>query len=251
MAAIRRCFQGGTNKKDTEGHWRNTIGEKEIMLYDRIALERHDFSATRAERLQNAKHWILRLNADGPQKLLGQRPEFAVALKQCLKMQDAHLAETQQTLIPIRPQHQQRQRQNQQFEGLEDFDYCVDRKTGWRYYREPRGNPPAASSSSSYCAVADFAMANELGEIVVISQYSLFTSAEHLGDLIAADHKVLSEGCESRNNHRYAVVVQDLATQRIQSYPCKTKTSQETQKSLQKFLEPARKPKVIYTLTTP
>ena len=55
------------------------------------------------------------------------------------------------------------------------------------------------------------------------------------------------EGCESRNNHRYAVVVQDLATQWIQSYPCKTKTSQETQRSLQKFLEPDRKPKVIYT----
>ena len=32
-----------------------------------------------------------------------------------------------------------------------------------------------------------------------------------------------------------------------ESYPCKTKTSQETQRSLQKFLEPERKPKVIYT----
>ena len=42
-------------------------------------------------------------------------------------------------------------------------------------------------------------------------------------------------------------MVQDLATQWIQSYPCKTKTSQETQRSLQKFLEPNRKPKVIYT----
>ena len=40
---------------------------------------------------------------------------------------------------------------------------------------------------------------------------------------------------------------QDLATQWIQSYPCKTKTSQETQRSLQKFLEPNWKPKVIYT----
>ena len=57
----------------------------------------------------------------------------------------------------------------------------------------------------------------------------------------------VSEGCESRNNHRYATVVQDLATQWIQSYPCKTKTSQETQRSLQKFLEPDRKPEVIYT----
>ena len=71
--------------------------------------------------------------------------------------------------------------------------------------------------------------------------------ADNFGDLITADHKVLSDSCESRNNHRYAVVVQDLATQWIQAYPCKNKTSQETQRSLQKFLEPERKPKVIYT----
>ena len=71
--------------------------------------------------------------------------------------------------------------------------------------------------------------------------------AANFGDMITADHKVLSENCESRNNHRYAVVVQDLATQWIQSYPCKTKTSQDTQRSLQKFLEPDRNPKVIYT----
>ena len=71
--------------------------------------------------------------------------------------------------------------------------------------------------------------------------------AENVVDLITADHKVLSEGCESRNNHRYVVVVQDLATQWIQLYPCETKTSQETQRSLQKFLGPDRKPKVIYT----
>ena len=32
--------------------------------------------------------------------------------------------------------------------------------------------------------------------------------AENFGDLSTADHKVLSEGCESRNNHRYAIVVQ-------------------------------------------
>ena len=71
--------------------------------------------------------------------------------------------------------------------------------------------------------------------------------SENFGDFLTADHKVLSEGCESRNNHRYAAVVQDLATQWIQSYPCKTNASQETQKSLQRFWEPTRKPKVIYT----
>ena len=39
--------------------------------------------------------------------------------------------------------------------------------------------------------------------------------ADNFGDLITADHKVLSDNCESRNNHRYAVVVQDLATRWI------------------------------------
>ena len=71
--------------------------------------------------------------------------------------------------------------------------------------------------------------------------------AENVGDLITADHKVLSDTCESRNDHRYAVVVQDLATQWIQAYPCKTKISQETQRCWQKFLEPDKNPKVIYT----
>ena len=70
--------------------------------------------------------------------------------------------------------------------------------------------------------------------------------ADNFGDLITADHKVLSDNCESRNNHRYAVVVQDLATQWIQAYPCKSKTSQETQRTLQKLLEPES-----FTLTIP
>ena len=56
-----------------------------------------------------------------------------------------------------------------------------------------------------------------------------------------ADHKVLTEGTEFRNDHRYAVVVKDLATQWIQSYPCKAKTYQETERSLRKFFEPSEK----------
>ena len=45
--------------------------------------------------------------------------------------------------------------------------------------------------------------------------------AEKFGDLRMADLKVLNVEGESRNNQRYAVVVQDLATQWIQFYPCK------------------------------
>ena len=64
---------------------------------------------------------------------------------------------------------------------------------------------------------------------------------EKFDELITADHKVLDEESDSRNNHWYAVVVQDLATQRIQSYHCKTKASEETEKSVRKFLEPLQK----------
>ena len=77
------------------------------------------------------------------------------------------------------------------------------------------------------------------------TQWRSRTSCSNFGDLITADHNVLSDNCESRNNHRHTVVVQDLATQWIQAYPCENKTPQETQRTLQKFLEPERKPRVI------
>ena len=51
---------------------------------------------------------------------------------------------------------------------------------------------------------------------------SVVPRAEHFGDLITADCKVLSEESESRNSRQYAVVVRDSATLWIQSYPCKT-----------------------------
>ena len=63
------------------------------------------------------------------------------------------------------------------------------------------------------------------------------------GDIITADYKILNE--EFRNNQRYAVVVQDLATQRIRSYPYKPQTSQETVRNLRNFRDPEEKPKVM------
>ena len=69
--------------------------------------------------------------------------------------------------------------------------------------------------------------------------------AEIFGDLITADHKVLSDNCESRNNHRYAVVVQDPMDPVVSVQ--KQQLLRKHKGALQKFLEPERKPKVIYT----
>ena len=71
--------------------------------------------------------------------------------------------------------------------------------------------------------------------------------AEKIGDLLTADHKVLNEGGESRNNHRYVVVVRDVPTQCTQSYPCKAKNSHKIERCLRKYFEPSENPKVIDT----
>ena len=75
--------------------------------------------------------------------------------------------------------------------------------------------------------------------------------AGNFGDLITADHKVLCEGCESRHNHLYAVVVQDLAAQRIQSYPCKSKNFTRNPEKLAKVPGTRRGSHKSFTLTIP
>ena len=73
-------------------------------------------------------------------------------------MQDAHLAETEQSL---RPTFQKRQRQDQQFGGGENFDYHVDQKN-WMAVLQRATVKPAGSVVIFNFAVANFTMANEL-----------------------------------------------------------------------------------------
>ena len=72
------------------------IGEKEIMLYDQIALEKHDYTATKAERIRNSQYWVLSKNAEGPQLPRQQRPDYEAAKRGCQRLQDAYMAETKQ-----------------------------------------------------------------------------------------------------------------------------------------------------------
>ena len=56
------------------------------------------------------------------------------------------------------------------------------------------------------------------------------TTSKEVWWFITADHKVVNEECESRNNHRYAVVVQDLATQGFSLICVKTKLHSKQKK---------------------
>ena len=50
---LSRC-----TRKNIEIRWQSTILTKKGMFFNRIVLERRDYAASRAERLQNVEHWI-------------------------------------------------------------------------------------------------------------------------------------------------------------------------------------------------
>ena len=116
-----------------------------IILYDGIAVEKHIYIATRAERIQNSKRWIFTINAE---ETLNQRPDFAQAKRECKRLHDEHLARTQEEYRTIPRSPQTRQRKGQQVEGNEEYDYAVDPETGWRFYKGSGGNLQTTSSGS-------------------------------------------------------------------------------------------------------
>ena len=119
-------------------------------MYDRVALEKHIYVATRAERIKHSKHWILKANAEGrTQQSLNQRTDFVQANRECKRLHDEHLARTQQNYRDIPRSQQICQREGQQFDGNEENDYAIDPKTGRRFCKGSRANLQTASSSSS------------------------------------------------------------------------------------------------------
>ena len=151
MEDIHPCSRDGIMTTHAESL--SDIGwtEEHIMLHDRIALENHSYVATRDERIHNSKHWILKLDQDGAQPPLNQRPDFAQAKRECKRLYDEDMAKTQQEYRTIARSQRVRQRKGQAFEGIEQYDDAVDPQTGWRFYPESWGDLPTASSSSSNC----------------------------------------------------------------------------------------------------
>ena len=72
---LSRWYDQEDYRKSSAEH---NIGEKEVMLFDRVAPERHDYTATTAGTVTERQTLdFFRLNVDGPQKPPRQRPEFA------------------------------------------------------------------------------------------------------------------------------------------------------------------------------
>ena len=117
-----------------------------------LALEDHSYVATREERTRNEKSWVLKLNNEGASGPMTQRPDLVEAKRETKRPHDEHVEDTSEGSTPTRLVQRSRQRKKQ-FEGLEDYNYQVDPRTGWRTYpSKSQGNlsrNPTHSSSST------------------------------------------------------------------------------------------------------
>ena len=139
-----------------DDQYRNSLSligwtEEQIIEHDKIALEDHSYVATKPERIQNTKLWVLRLNQDGAQQPLNQRPDLLKQDENEKRMDDEHVKKRQQEYRPIPRDQQSRQRRGQAFEGIHKHDYRVDPRTDWRFYNsESQGNLSHSSSSTTW-----------------------------------------------------------------------------------------------------
>ena len=132
MTNTHPFLRDGVMTTNTESRCQWT--EEQMIEYDKSALEDHSDVATRSERIQNTKHWVLRLNQDGAQPPLNQRHE-------CKRLHDEYVTRTQQKYFTIPRDQQVRQRRGQPFEGIDEYDHRIDPRTGGRFCNsEPQGD---------------------------------------------------------------------------------------------------------------
>ena len=84
---------------------------------------------------RNEKNVVLSLNKECVQGPLNQRPDSVEAKRELKRLHDEHVKETSEGSTPIHPIQRTRQRRS---EGLEEFNYQVDPRTGFLFLRNHR-----------------------------------------------------------------------------------------------------------------
>ena len=134
----------------------------------------------------------------------------------------------------------------------------------WKHFNRAFGKPRARKSRHFQSHLVNFQRSREQNwNPVLVSTVFLRTFRKN-PDFICLKTETTKVSCRRRagafvpellqiTNFRWrkwircAVVVQDLATQLLQSYPYETKSSHKTQKNFVEHLELTRKPEIIYT----
>ena len=153
MEDINPYLKDGAKTTNTEILCHSSGGTRSKFLnMTRLPWKTIHTSQENLKEFQNTKHWVLRLNVNGAQQPPNQRLDFAQAKRECQRLHDEHVKKTQQEHRPINPGDQQsRQRRGQAFEGIDEHDYRVDPRTGWRFKSsESQGNLSHSSSSTNW-----------------------------------------------------------------------------------------------------
>ena len=77
---------------------------------------------------------------------MNQRSDFIEAKHKCKRLYDEHTEITGDGIKPILPAQQVRQRLDQLFEGLEQYDCRLEPRAGWRLHPSSRTTHPSSSS---------------------------------------------------------------------------------------------------------
>ena len=154
MVGTEPFWKDGTRTTNTASLCQKLGGLKSrLFSMTNLHWKNHSYSATREERTRNEKSWVLKLNKEGVQGPMNQGPDFVEAKREMKRLHDEHVKETSEGNTPIHLGQRPKQRRNQQFEGLEEYDCQIDAQTGWRTYpSKSQGNlsrNPTHSSSST------------------------------------------------------------------------------------------------------
>lgn len=82
------------------------------------------------------------------------------------------------------------------------------------------------------------------------ASYESWVEPKTFAELVTADNMIVAESKaenRSRNEDKYAIVIQDWATKQIGAFPVKSKSGEDSLAAFQYFLGPGVKPKLIYS----
>ena len=115
--------------------------EEQIKQYDALALEDHSYVTAPEKRGRFQNSWKISLIREGIQGPIKQRPEFIEAKQKCIRLYNEHAERTGEANSPIHPS-----RHDQQYEGLDEYNYTVDPRTRWRFYPSTRSTTSSSSA---------------------------------------------------------------------------------------------------------
>ena len=99
---FRQFSPDGKNKESYRSSLKDhDFGVQQVIIYDRLALERHDYTATQAERMRYSEHFVLTPNAEGTQPPRQLCPDYEEAKRECQRLQDEFMAAKGPLFTPI------------------------------------------------------------------------------------------------------------------------------------------------------